>query len=176
VYADNPLSLFSLNPSTLAAEEGFLTGLIAAIVYEGRKGLRLWPTLDILAPGLAVFSIALGLSHLASGDAFGAPSTLPWAIELWGDVRHPTQIYETIVAVVVLVLLWRVKKWSLFPGFLFLAWFGLAAASRLFLEGFRGDSVIILGSLRSAQVVSLSVLVIVMVGMHLLGRRAVGRS
>jgi hypothetical protein len=37
----------------------------------------------------------------------------------------------------------------------------------MFIEAFRGDSVIIFGALRSAQVVSLGVLVLVMVGMHL---------
>lgn len=173
VYADNPLSLFSVNPSTLAAEEGILTGLIAAIVYGGRKGLLLWPTLDVLAPGLGVFSIALGLSHLASGDAFGAPSTLPWAIDLWGEGRHPTQIYEILVGVMVLALLWRIKAWGVFPGFLFLSWLGMTAISRLLVEAFRGDSVIIFGALRSAQVVSFGVLLLVMVGMHLLGRRQI---
>lgn len=171
VYLDNPLSLFSLNPSTLATEEGLLTGLLAAFIYGQRKGLRLWPTLDVLAPGLGVFSIALGFSHLASGDAFGAPSTLPWAIDLWGEQRHPSQVYEILVAVLILALLWRIKGWKIFPGFVFLSWFGMSVLGRMFIEAFRGDSVIIFGALRSAQVVSLGVLVLVMVGMHLLGRR-----
>jgi prolipoprotein diacylglyceryl transferase len=176
VYIENPLSLFSLNPSTLAAEEGMLTGLIAAVIYGGRKGLQLFQTLDVLAPGLAVFSIALGFSHLSSGDAFGAPTTLPWAIELWGEARHPTQIYEIIIAGLVLILILPIRKWKVFPGFIFLSWAGLTAISRLLLEGFRGDSVIILGSLRSAQVVGLVVLAIVLVAMHLLGRRALLQS
>ena len=169
VYLENPLSLFSLNPSTLAAEEGILTGLIAAIIYGQRKGLRLWPSMDVLAPGLAVFNIALGMSHLASGDAFGAPSTLPWALELWGELRHPTQVYEIIIAILILVLLWKIRAWKVFPGFVFLSWLGLTALSRLLIEAFRGDSVIMAGSLRSAQVISLGVLVLVMVGMHVLG-------
>lgn len=176
VYADNPLSLFSLNPSTLAAEEGILTGFIVAIVYGQRKGLHLWPTLDVLAPGLGVFGIALGLSHLASGDAFGAASTLPWAIDLWGEGRHPTQIYEILAGILVLVILWRIKAWKVFPGFIFLSWLGMTALSRLLLEAFRGDSVIIFGVLRSAQVVSLGVLVLVMVGMHVLGRVEIDRA
>ncbi len=171
VYLENPLSLFSLNPSTLAAEEGILTGLIAAIIYGQRKGLRLWPSMDVLAPGLAVFNIALGISHLASGDAFGAPSTLPWALELWGELRHPTQVYEIIIAILILVLLWKIREWKVFPGFVFLSWLGLTALSRLLIEAFRGDSVIMAGSLRSAQVISLGVLVLVMVGMHVLGSR-----
>jgi prolipoprotein diacylglyceryltransferase len=171
VYLENPLSLFSLNPSTLVAEEGIFTGLIAAIIYGQRKGLRFWPSMDVLAPGLAVFNIALGISHLASGNAFGAPSTLPWALELWGELRHPTQVYEIIIAALILVLLWRIREWKVFPGFVFLSWLGLTALSRLLIEAFRGDSVIMAGSLRSAQVISLGVLVLVMVGMHVLGRR-----
>lgn len=171
VYAENPASLFSLNPSTLATEEGMLTGLVAGLVYAWRKAMPLWSTLDALTPGLAVFWIALGFSNLASGDAFGAPSRLPWAIDLWGEQRHPSQIYEILAAILILWLVWRIKRWNAFPGFLFLSWLGLAAGSRLILEAARGDSLIEFGSLRSAQVVSLGVLVLAMVGLHLLGRR-----
>jgi phosphatidylglycerol:prolipoprotein diacylglycerol transferase len=171
VYIENPLSLFSLNPSTLALEEGTLTGLLAAWVYGQRKGLPLWSTLDALAPGLAVFGIALGLSHLSSGDAFGAPSSVPWAIELWGEHRHPSQIYEIFLAGLILFILWRIREWDVFPGFTFLSWLAMAAVARLFLEAFRGDSVIILGNVRSAQVVSLVVLMGAMWGLHLLGGR-----
>jgi phosphatidylglycerol:prolipoprotein diacylglycerol transferase len=170
VYVENPLSLFSLNPSTLASGEGILTGLLAAWIYGQRKGLPLWPTLDTLAPGLAVFGIAVGLSHLSSGDAFGAPSSVPWAIELWGELRHPSQIYEILLAGVFLFVVWRIRTWQMFSGFTFLAWIVMAAGSRLFLEAFRGDSVIILGSVRSAQVVSLAVLLGAMLGLHLLSR------
>ena len=176
IYVANPLGLFSLNPSTLALEEGVLTGLAAAWIYGHRKGLPLWPTLDALAPGLALFGIAFGLSHLASGDAFGAPSSAPWAIELWGANRHPTQVYEILLAVLTFLVLWRIKGWDSFSGFPFLSWLALAAVSRLFLEAFRGDSVIILGSVRSAQVVSLIILIAAMLGQHLLGKGQAGRQ
>jgi prolipoprotein diacylglyceryl transferase len=174
VYIENPLGLFSLNPSTLASEEGILTGMVAAWIYGRRKSLPFWPTLDALALGLAVFGIALGLSHLSSGDAFGAPSSVPWAIELWGEYRHPSQIYETLLAVLILFVLWRTREWDTFTGFIFLSWVVMTAAARFFLEAFRGESVIILGSVRSAQVVSLVVLLGAMLGMHLLGRGNAG--
>jgi prolipoprotein diacylglyceryl transferase len=171
VYVANPLSLFSLNPATMTVEEGVLTGLVAAWIYGQRKKLPLWPTLDVLTPGLAFFGIALGLSHLSSGDAFGAPSSVPWAIELWGEIRHPTQVYEILLAALIIFALWRMKEWNVFPGFTFLSWAILAAGSRLFLEAFRGDSSIILGSLRSAQVISLAVLVVAMLGLHFIAKQ-----
>lgn len=165
VYLDQPLSLLSLNPTTLSVPEGIGIGLASAAGYGRRKGLPPWRTLDALTPGLAVFAIGIGFAHLASGDAFGSPSGLPWAIELWGAQRHPTQIYELLLGGLILftVLEWRGRFAS---GGLFLAWVVMAAASRLFLEAFRGDSVIVFGSYRSAQLISLAVLAVSLAALH----------
>jgi prolipoprotein diacylglyceryltransferase len=178
VYMDNPLSLLSLNPTTLAPAEGVLSGLLVALIYGQRKGLPLWPTLDALAPGAAVFAVAYGFANLASGDAFGAPSDVPWAIDLWGARRHPSQIYDILLAGLIFA---AIRELGLrppfsFTSFLFLAWAVLAAASRLFLEAFRGDSVIVLGTLRLPQLVSLSVLLGAMLAMHLNARSQESRA
>ncbi len=176
VYVENPLSLFSLNPSTLALWEGVGTGLVAALVYGQRRRLPFWPTLDALTPSLALFAVFLGLANLASGDAFGAPSELPWAIELWGERRHPTQVYETLAAVLILVAVLRLRRDSPFAGFIFLVWVGLTALARLALEAFRGDSLLVLGGLRQAQLVSLAVLLASLVALHLRARRSLKRD
>ncbi len=172
IYGEDPLSLFSLNPSTLAPAEGILIALIVVFVVGQRQHLPLWATLDALTLPLAAFAAFLGVAHLSSGDAFGAPSSVPWAIELWGAPRHPTQIYEIVLAGLAFLGVWRLRRVSTFPGFLFLAWVGMAAGSRLFLEAFRGDSVIILGVLRAAQVASLAILIAAMAALHLRARRA----
>ena len=170
VYLDNPLSVFSLNPTTLAPVEGALTGLAAAAYYGYRKGLPLWTTLDALTPGLAAFGIAVGFAHLASGDAFGAETTVPWAIELWGALRHPTQIYEVFAAAIIFWLIWEIRRKLPAAGLLFLTWVALTALSRLLIEAFRGDSIITLGSFRSAQIASIAILLLALIGMHLLTR------
>lgn len=172
IYLQNPSSLLALNATTLAPAEGALTGLLAALAYGQRKGLPLWRTLDALAPGLAAFWVALGFSHLASGDAFGAPAELPWAIELWGARRHPSQIYEILLAGLVLAAVLKARLRSYYPGFLFLTWVALAAGSRLLQEGFRGDSAIVLGMVRLAQLVSLALVLAAMLGLHLRAKAA----
>lgn len=173
IYAGDPLSLFSLNPFTLAPAEGFLIALTVVFVLGLRRHLPLWPTLDTLTPGLAAFAILLGIAHLSSGDAFGAPTSVPWAIELWGAQRHPTQVYEILLATLALAVVWRLRRIRAFPGFPFLAWLALTAAGRLFVEAFRGDSVIIAGGLRGAQLVSLVILAGVLGVLHLRARRAI---
>jgi len=157
VYLRQPLALLALTPFTLAPEVGAAVGLIAAVVYAQRKGLPLWGTMDALTPGLASCAVGVALAHLAGGDAFGAPSSVPWAIELWGTSRHPTQVYELVVALTILWLSLRVRAAAPFAGFAFGAFVALTAAARLVIEGVRGDSVLWFGSLRAAQIVSLAI-------------------
>jgi phosphatidylglycerol:prolipoprotein diacylglycerol transferase len=157
-YAADPLSLLSPNPATLWPAAGIAGAALAGLLIGRRRGLPLWRTLDALAPALALLALALGAAHLASGDAFGAPARLPWSIWLWDDWRHPSQIYELIAAAAILVLQWRSQERAPFDGFRFLLVLALLAAARVFLEAFRGDSWIVGGGLRGAQVISLLVL------------------
>jgi len=83
---------------------------------------------------------------------------LPWAIELWGEWRHPTQVYELLAALLVFAIVWRMRTHHPFDGFLFLAVAALLAGTRLFLEAFRGDSTATFAGLRDAQLISLAVL------------------
>lgn len=158
-YAADPLGVFSLNSATLAPTEGALIGLVAAAIYGARRKLPLRPTLDALAPALAMMLIALALAHLSSGEAFGAPARLPWSIYLWDEYRHPSQVYELVGALIVLGVWWRVRGQGAFAGFNFLLVVALSAGARVFLEAFRGDSLLVSGvSLRAAQVEGLIVL------------------
>lgn len=144
--------------------------MIVMVVLGQRYHLPLWPTMDALTPSLAGPAIFFGVAHLSSGDAFAAPTSVPWAIELWGARRHPTQIYEIALALLVFLAVWRLRRTPSYPGFLFLSWLALAVASRLFLETFRGDSIIAFGILRAAQLHSLAILAAAMVGLHLRAR------
>lgn len=157
-YLANPFGLFALTPATLYPNAGLVIGIVIAVLFGWRQKLPLRPTLNALAPGLAVFMVALGLAHLSSGDAFGAPARLPWSIYLWDDYRHPSQIYEILAAVAIFAIVWKQPFGRSGDGLNFLLVVALTATARVYLEAFRGDSVIWLGGFRSAQVVGLLVL------------------
>jgi prolipoprotein diacylglyceryltransferase len=153
-FISNPLSLLSLNPGLLDPLAGASIAAISGMVYIYQKQISFWETLDALTPLFAVMGIAVGISHLSSGSAFGKPTDLPFGIELWGQVRHPSQVYETISAAFILAILWYLDKssWSQVPGNTFLSFLALSAFSRLILEAFRGDSMLVGGGLRIAQI------------------------
>lgn len=158
VYLANPVSLFALTPATLYPNAGLVIGIAIAALFGWRKRLSLRPTLDALAPGLAVFMVALGMAHFLSGDAFGSPTKLPWAIYLWDDYRHPSQAYESIAALAVFAVAWKRPLSQPGDGNNFLLVVALSATTRVFLEALRGDSVVWAGGFRAAQVVGVVVL------------------
>jgi len=155
-FSANPWSLLSINPGLLDPFAGALIAAAAAAIYIYRKQLQFWDTLDSLTPLFAVMAVAISLSHLASGSAFGKPTDLPFGIQLWGDIRHPSQIYEFILASLILVAIYFIDRtgWSSVPGNIFLSFIALTAFSRLLLEAFRGDSILVAGGFRAAQLIA----------------------
>ena len=156
-FAQTPLNIFSINVDLFDSTSGLISAILVGIIYGRKHNLPLWGALDALTPLFATLAIGFHLSHLAAGTAFGSPTGLPWGIELWNAARHPTQTYELIASLIIFGLLWF-RKTDIPPGLLFLHFTALTAGARLFLEAFRGDSTLVFGGFRQAQVVAWGVL------------------
>lgn len=167
IFASSPIGALSTNPDLLDPWGGIAVGLIAALIYGQRKKIALWPLLDALTPGLALLWVGFGFSHLASGNAFGMPTNLPWGIELWGAIRQPTQVYEIFAALVILGAVWPGSRITTGQpsGGAFLIFSACTAGARLFLEAFRGDSIILAGGFRSAQIIAWLIIAISLWGL-----------
>ncbi len=152
-FVQSPLSLFSINLALFDPLAALAVASLVGLVYGSRQKLAFWSALDALTPLFAMLAIGLSLSHLAAGTAFGSPTTLPWGIELWNATRHPTQIYELIASLLIFGWIWF-RKTDSAPGILFLTFAAMTAAARLFLEAFRGDSTLIFGGVRLAQIIA----------------------
>lgn len=160
VYISNPISVFSLNTNTLSPGAGLIFGLVVAIFYGQRNKMALRPTLDALTPGFALIMVTLGIAYILNGNAYGAPTQLPWSIFLWSDYRHPSQIYQTVAAAGILLIALRKHLGNPGSGLNFWLFIGLSAIANIFLEAFRGDSVIWGEGFRAAQLTGLIVLAI----------------
>jgi phosphatidylglycerol:prolipoprotein diacylglycerol transferase len=160
-FIESPISLISINPSLLDPAGGVFLALVAAVIYAQRRSMSFWRTLDALTPVASVLAVGLGISHLASGSFFGFETSLPWAIELFGASRHPTQVYEILGALLILILIWPGRKLvqRLQDGGVFLRFTVLYAVLYLLVDAFRADSAVILGGFRLGQITAMFVLV-----------------
>jgi phosphatidylglycerol:prolipoprotein diacylglycerol transferase len=156
-FIKSPLGIFSINPDLFDVAGGLAAAIIVALVYGQRRDLKFWSTLDALTPLFSMIAVGLGLSRLAAGASFGKETNLPFGIELWNARRHPTQIYETLAALLTFGLIWLGKQ-NPASGILFLAFAALTAFSQIVIQSFRADATLILNGINQAQVVSWIVL------------------
>ena len=164
-FQASPLDIFSTSTSLFDLTGGIAAALIIALIFGNRKELPFWRTLDALTPFMATVMVGIGASHLASGDAFGRETSLPWGIELHGAVRHPSQVYEIVAALGILFFV-GLREPSNSAGTQILAFTAWTSATYLFLEAFRGDSIIVLGYLRLGQLLAWTILAAALIGVE----------
>jgi phosphatidylglycerol---prolipoprotein diacylglyceryl transferase len=160
VYQSDLAGVLALSLDGLSPPAGLAAALISGVVYAQHKGLDNLRLLDALAPGLLILAAGFALADLASGNGYGSPTSLPWAIPLWNAQRHPVQVYQILAIALIGVILARIGR--PFDGARFGSALAFYAASRLLLEAFHGDSSLTAG-VRSVQLVSLAVLMVALV-------------
>jgi phosphatidylglycerol---prolipoprotein diacylglyceryl transferase len=160
-FTGNIIGIFTFSPDTLDISSGLLFGFITGLIYINKKHMNLWETLDGLTPSLAVMMIGFGLANLASGDAYGIPTTVPWAIELWGENRHPTQVYQVVLACIAAWIIWpirthplRWKKITYQSGMAFLLFVSVNSLGIILFAAFLGNSTPNLSGIRPIQLIA----------------------
>lgn len=153
-YVGAPLSILSPRLNAFLPEAFFVGGILVGYLYLRRKHIPIAPFVDGLVPGLLVGWALYALANFLAGDAYGAPTNVPWAVEMWGALRHPAQLYEMVA--VLLTIGWLFARpaprgkgiwgWRLLLAY---------SLSRLIIEGFRGDSVLLPGGFRLYQILAL---------------------
>jgi len=145
-FAGKPIwEIFMVQHGGLVYYGGLIGASLAFILYSRLKGLPLWKGADIMAPSVALGYVFGRIGCLMNGCCFGRTCELPWAIHFppghstYPNGVHPTQIYESLLSLILygfLAWLFRRKR---FDGQVFGAYLVCYAVSRSFVEMFRGD-------------------------------------
>ncbi|MBD3367836.1 MAG: prolipoprotein diacylglyceryl transferase [Candidatus Eisenbacteria bacterium] len=155
VFVAQHWSYFQLHPAGivriwdggLAQYGGVLAGLATGLIYFARKGIDPWRGADIVAPSVAL-GIAVGrIGCFLNGCCFGRPCSLPWAVrfpadshaaELFpGQAVHPTQLYESGAALLILAVLLIADRRKPFHGFTLWFFVMLLAVFRFLVDPIR---------------------------------------
>jgi phosphatidylglycerol:prolipoprotein diacylglycerol transferase len=167
-FQTNPRELLALARSGGVFYGGLIGAVAVSIWYIGRKGLPLWTTADVFAPGIALGHVVGRLGCLMAGCCYGKPTDLPWGIVFTDPVAaanvgtplnialHPTQLYEAGAELLILgLLLVTERRGRSFPGRTFWGYMLLYAISRFFIEFYRDDPRGMMFDLSTSQFVSI---------------------
>ena len=159
-----------------------LLGALAIFVVMRRRGARIGPFLDAIAP-LVLLAQGLGrLGNYFNQELFGMATTLPWGLEIDeaylppryapGTLFHPTFLYELIWdSLGCLLLLWLGRRFRMASGqiaWLYLVVWGLG---RAWIENVRIDEPAHwVGPLRLASWFALGIVALGLLGFWWAGR------
>jgi phosphatidylglycerol---prolipoprotein diacylglyceryl transferase len=182
-YAQFPAKILAVWEGGLAIHGGLLGGVLVGGGYAWTKRLPVLTYLDVAAPSLALGQAIGRWGNFFNEEAFGTPTDLPWRLYISPPHRplqfasdegfHPTFLYESAwdFLVFLILALGLRRRLEPAPGALFLAYVGLYSTGRFFTEALRTDA-LMLGPIRMAQLVSVLGVMLAVVGVPLLLRRA----
>jgi phosphatidylglycerol---prolipoprotein diacylglyceryl transferase len=159
-HFDSILDVFKINQGGLVAYGGFLGGFIGAWIFCRVKGIRLLAWADCAVPSLCTGLMITRIGCLMYGCDFGKPFDGKWSIVFpagspaFNQQRvegllppdathslpvHPTQLYESLNGLVLLGLLFLVRRYRKFSGEMFVAFTMGYAVLRYWVEVLRAD-------------------------------------
>ena len=173
---------------------GFILATVLVVWEIRRQKLPLRQMADVVAPALAIAYGIGRIGCFLVGDDWGRPTASwvgirfpqgtppttvdaiqrdfhitvdPSLIEKYGQVVpvHPTQLYEVGLSVLIFFVLWRLRRHDRAKGWLFMLWLVLAGLERFAVEFLRAKDDRFIGVLTLAQVISLCVVAVGIVGM-----------
>ncbi len=179
---------------------GFICATLLIIWQVRRYGLPLGKMADIHAPPLCIAYAVGRVGCFLVGDDYGRPTggwfgvrfpegsppttvtvmeqyfgveVPPELVEQYGEVIpvHPTQLYEVGLATLAFLILWRLRDHRYQAGWLWMLWMVFAGAERFLVEIVRAKDDRFFGALTVAQLISVGLIVIGLVGMYRLSRR-----
>ena len=150
-----------LDPAGLAWNGGLIAGFAVLLWYAHSKRVSIWSLLDAASPAAAVGYAFGRMGCFLAGDGdYGKPTSLPWGMSFpHGLVPttqrvHPTPLYEIAGSLFLLVVLMKISKRDVAPGFVFATYLVISGIFRFAVEFIRLNSPVFL-RLTEAQVISL---------------------
>ena len=170
-YGGDWQRILDIRSGGLAIHGGLIFAILGIWVYCRIKERKFSALLDLLAPCAALGQAIGRWGNFFNREAHGGPTDLPWAIEVDGTWVHPTFLYESLWCFFLFWLLLWVSKKRTFDGQIFLLYGMLYSIERFLVEQLRTDSLMLFGTLKAAQALSLTILLVFGVLYFILQRR-----
>ena len=167
----NFLKIVNIRLGGLAIHGGLILAFIAVLLVSRYHKYHPLDVLDAAAPGIVLAQSIGRWGNYFNQEAHGTPTDLPWGIYVDGQMVHPTFLYESLWCFALFIFLSVIIKKRQFKGQILLLYAGLYSVERFLVEGLRTDS-LMLGPLRQAQVLSLTVIVLSIIFYIILKKRS----
>ena len=116
-----PIEIVRVDRGGLTSHGAIAGGLVALWWAARRMTLRFWDVADAMVWVIPIGNVFVRFGNFMNGELYGDPTTLPWAVTFPGvpGARHPLQLYEMTIALVILAVALPMVTRRAFSGQLF---------------------------------------------------------
>jgi phosphatidylglycerol---prolipoprotein diacylglyceryl transferase len=184
-FLADPIGMI-FNPGGLTFYGGLIFAAVAVLVYAKRKKISYLYIIDAASPALIIaYGIGRIGCHLSGDGDYGLPTNLPWGTNYQNGIvkpslmfrgseiakhfpngvvpdstpLHPTPLYETFLAVIIFLILWKMRKKDWADGRMFALYLILAGVERFSVEFIRLNPHLLFG-FSEAQLISIVLIVL----------------
>ncbi|MEQ6388811.1 prolipoprotein diacylglyceryl transferase [Bacillaceae bacterium S4-13-58] len=161
----------------IAIHGALIGSVITAYFFAKKKDVSFWKIADIAAPSIILGQAIGRWGNFMNQEAHGGVIQQPYLdyhlqilpdfimdqMYINGQYWYPTFLYESIWNFLGFGLLLWLRRKNLFRGEMFLTYVIWYSFGRFFIEGMRTDSLYIIGNLRTAQVISVVLIILAIV-------------
>ena len=162
--------VFAIWEGGIAIHGAIIGGAIAATIFCKRQKISTWIMADIFMPAVILGQAIGRWGNFFNSEAFGSPTELPWKLLIPINRRppdfindsyfHPTFLYESVwnIGVFAILMFAFLRFPKLKTGTITMFYAIAYSLGRFWIEGLRTDSLMV-GGLRTAQMISLAAIV-----------------
>ncbi|MCM3491192.1 prolipoprotein diacylglyceryl transferase [Alkalihalophilus marmarensis] len=166
-FADDPIRVFYIWEGGIAIHGALIGGVLTAYVFTKRHNLSFWQLVDVAAPSILLGQAIGRWGNFMNQEVYGGPVTREFLEGLMlpefiinqmyinGTYYHPTFLYESIWNLLGVALLLYLRRVNLKQGEIFFTYVIWYSVGRFFIEAIRLDYLLIFGVLKTAQVISI---------------------
>ena len=179
-YAPNLIKIFAINEGGLAIYGAVIGGFLAAFLFTRAKKFPFLTLLDLVIPSLILGQMLGRWGNFVNQEAFGgvvsnpALQFFPFAvyIDALGEWHQATFFYESFCNAILLAVTLLLSRKRPKDGTLLASYFIGYGLIRVIVEGFRADSLYLVGNIRVSQLLS-GILILVGIAMMILVQKGV---
>lgn len=172
VYKQHPEKIIAIWEGGIAIHGALIGAVLTAVVFAKVKGISFWKLADIAAPSILLGQAIGRWGNFMNQEAHGGPVTREFLEGLFlpdfiinqmyidGTYYHPTFLYESLWSFIGVILLLWLRKVNVRRGEIFLSYIIWYSIGRFFIEDLRTDSLMLTDTIRMAQVVSITAIVV----------------
>lgn len=156
-YYRHPFDIIRIRNGGLAVEGAVISALIFIIVYSRIKRFNLKEMLDIISLATPLGQAIGRIGCFLNGCCYGRPADIFLGIKFpFSDTKlHPTQLYYSILYILLFIFLWHLYKRRVKSGIIFSSYILCFSLIRYLVDMLRGDLSLTSFGLYPTQVIAI---------------------